>query len=208
MTHRRPARRRRAPTPPTADPALPIAERVADLLARMTVEEKVAQLGSAWVFQLADGPGLDAARAAELLRHGSARSRGSPGRAAWRRATRPSLANAIQRHLVERDPPGHPGDRPRGDLLGVDGPRFDDLPAGDRRSPAPGSPSSPPPSPTPYASRCGRWAPTRASRRCSTSAATRAGGVPRRRSARTRTSSPAWVSRSCAACRATTSPTA
>ena len=49
---------------------MPIAERVADLLARMTLEEKVAQLGSAWVFQLADGADLDAEKAAELLRHG------------------------------------------------------------------------------------------------------------------------------------------
>ena len=30
------------------------ADRVADLLARMTIDEKLAQLGSAWVFQLAD----------------------------------------------------------------------------------------------------------------------------------------------------------
>ncbi len=52
---------------PYRDPALPIAERVADLLARMTVEEKVAQLGSAWVFQLADGSALDADKGAELL---------------------------------------------------------------------------------------------------------------------------------------------
>ena len=52
------------------DPGLPIAERVADLLARMTVEEKVAQLGSAWVFQLADGTVLDVDKGAELLRHG------------------------------------------------------------------------------------------------------------------------------------------
>ncbi|NUT05698.1 MAG: hypothetical protein HOV76_19690, partial [Hamadaea sp.] len=31
------------------DVARPAADRVADLLARMTLEEKVAQLGSAWV---------------------------------------------------------------------------------------------------------------------------------------------------------------
>ena len=34
---------------PWRDPALPVAERVAALLARMTIEEKVAQLGSRWV---------------------------------------------------------------------------------------------------------------------------------------------------------------
>jgi beta-glucosidase-like glycosyl hydrolase len=34
---------------PWRDPALPIAGRVADLLARMTIEEKIGQLGSRWV---------------------------------------------------------------------------------------------------------------------------------------------------------------
>ncbi|GLZ13373.1 beta-glucosidase [Actinomadura sp. NBRC 104425] len=34
--------------PPWRDPRLPVAERVADLLARMTVEEKAGQLGSFW----------------------------------------------------------------------------------------------------------------------------------------------------------------
>ena len=63
-------RRRSTPTPPTAIRSLSVADRVADLLARMTLEEKVAQLGSAWVFQLADGTSLDMEKAAELLRHG------------------------------------------------------------------------------------------------------------------------------------------
>ncbi len=82
------------------DPHLPVGDRVADLLARMTVEEKVAQLGSAWVFQLADGTSLDLDKAGELLRHGlgqvtriSGASRLTPRDAAV-------LANAIQRHLV------------------------------------------------------------------------------------------------------------
>jgi beta-glucosidase len=37
---------------PFRDPARSVGERVDDLLGRMTVEEKVAQLGSAWVFEL------------------------------------------------------------------------------------------------------------------------------------------------------------
>ena len=81
------------------DPSLGIGERVADLLARMSLEEKVAQLGSAWVFQLADGPRLDAA-APDLLRHGLGqvtRISGASSLAADEAAT---LANAIQRHLV------------------------------------------------------------------------------------------------------------
>jgi beta-xylosidase len=81
------------------DPSLGIGERVADLLARMSLGEKVAQLGSAWVFQLADGPRLDAA-APDLLRHGLGqvtRISGASSLAAEEAAT---LANAIQRHLV------------------------------------------------------------------------------------------------------------
>ncbi len=81
------------------DPSLGIGERVADLLARMRLEEKVAQLGSAWVFQLADGPRLDPA-APDLLRHGLGqvtRISGASSLAAREAAT---LANAIQRHLV------------------------------------------------------------------------------------------------------------
>ena len=81
------------------DRSLGVAERVADLLARMSLEEKVAQLGSAWVFQLADGPRLDPA-APDLLRHGLGqvtRISGASSLAAREAAT---LANAIQRHLV------------------------------------------------------------------------------------------------------------
>jgi beta-xylosidase len=81
------------------DPSLGVGERVTDLLARMSLEEKLAQLGSAWVFQLADGPRLDPA-APDLLRHGLGqvtRISGASSLAAGEAAT---LANAIQRHLV------------------------------------------------------------------------------------------------------------
>jgi beta-xylosidase len=45
-------------TTPWRDPVLPVAERVADLLGRMTIEEKVAQLGSAWVGSSGEGDGV------------------------------------------------------------------------------------------------------------------------------------------------------
>ena len=91
---------RRGPTPPTGTPRRPVGERVADLLARMTLEEKVAQLGSAWVFQLADGArarrraGRRPAppRLGQVTRISGASSLGARDAAA--------LANAIQRHLV------------------------------------------------------------------------------------------------------------
>jgi beta-xylosidase len=40
------------------DPARPAAERVADLLGRMTLEEKIAQLGSVWMGASGDGDGV------------------------------------------------------------------------------------------------------------------------------------------------------
>ena len=83
------------------DPGLPIGERVADLLARMTVEEKVAQLGSAWVFQLADGTGLDVDKGAELLRHGIGQVTRVSGASSLVPRDAAILANSIQRHLVD-----------------------------------------------------------------------------------------------------------
>ena len=41
---------------PWRDPSRPVAERVADLLGRMTLAEKLAQLGSVWVGRPATGP--------------------------------------------------------------------------------------------------------------------------------------------------------
>ena len=40
---------------PWRDPSRPVAERVADLLGRMTLAEKLAQLGSVWVGASGDG---------------------------------------------------------------------------------------------------------------------------------------------------------
>jgi beta-glucosidase len=41
------------------DAQRPIEERVDDLLSRMTLEEKVAQLGSLWIYEIADDEGLN-----------------------------------------------------------------------------------------------------------------------------------------------------
>jgi beta-glucosidase len=55
---------------PYRDRSLPVEERVRDLLARMTLDEKLAQLGSLWSFEVFDGRGLDLAQARERLAHG------------------------------------------------------------------------------------------------------------------------------------------
>ena len=53
---------------PYREATLPVAERVADLLARMTLEEKVAQLGSIWSFELFRRVATDAITTPDLLR--------------------------------------------------------------------------------------------------------------------------------------------
>ncbi len=53
-----------------ADPTASVGERVADLMARMTREEKLAQLGSAWAFSVIEGGRFSAERARTVLRHG------------------------------------------------------------------------------------------------------------------------------------------
>jgi beta-glucosidase len=90
------------------DPNRPVEERVADLLGRMTLDEKVAQLGSRWVFELADASGLVEERVTGYLAHGlgqvtriSGASSLEPGQAA-------ALANAIQTHLLQHTRLGIP----------------------------------------------------------------------------------------------------
>jgi beta-glucosidase len=90
------------------DATLPVAERVADLLGHMTLEEKVAQLGSAWVFQLADRSGLDPARAPELLRDGLGQVTRISGASSLDARAAAELANAVQRHLVSETRLGIP----------------------------------------------------------------------------------------------------
>ena len=61
------------------DPSYPVADRVADLLARMTLAEKIAQLGSVWIGASGDGDGVapmqnqftaELPPLDELIRHG------------------------------------------------------------------------------------------------------------------------------------------
>jgi len=78
------------------DSSRPRDERVEDLLQRMTREEKAAQLGSAWVYQLADGGELDPARAAELLRHGLGHVTRISGASSLDAESSARLANAIR----------------------------------------------------------------------------------------------------------------
>jgi beta-glucosidase len=94
--------------PAYRDSARAIEERVEDLLGRMTRDEKAAQLGSAWVFQLADGGHLSAERAADLLRDGLGHVTRISGASSLDAERSALLANAIQKYLVEKTRLGVP----------------------------------------------------------------------------------------------------
>jgi beta-glucosidase len=94
--------------PAYRDPARPLAERVEDLLGRMTRDEKVAQLGSAWVFQLAKDGRLTPDRAAEVLRNGLGHVTRISGASSLGAEGSALLANEIQRYLIEETRLGIP----------------------------------------------------------------------------------------------------
>ncbi|MFZ1400757.1 MAG: glycoside hydrolase family 3 N-terminal domain-containing protein, partial [Candidatus Promineifilaceae bacterium] len=86
----------------------PIAERVADLLARMTLDEKLAQLGSAWVFELLTEMQFDAPKAAPILQHGLGHITRVAGASSLKPRQGAALANRIQRFLREETRLGIP----------------------------------------------------------------------------------------------------
>jgi beta-glucosidase len=81
------------------DASRSITERVDDLLGRMTTIEKAAQLGSAWVFQLAAGTALTPAAAA-LMEHGLGQVTRVSGASNVVAADAARVANEIQRYLL------------------------------------------------------------------------------------------------------------
>jgi beta-glucosidase len=83
-------------------------ERVDDLLQRMTREEKIGQLGSAWVFELTEHGSLSPMRATEVLRNGLGHVTRISGASSLGAEAAAALANAIQRHLVEETRLGVP----------------------------------------------------------------------------------------------------
>lgn len=90
------------------DATLPAAERARDLLARMTLDEKLAQLGSAWVYELlADGQ-FAPAKAEAIMAHGIGQITRIGGASSVRPDDSARLANAIQRFLVEETRLGIP----------------------------------------------------------------------------------------------------
>jgi beta-glucosidase len=93
---------------PYLDPALAVADRVDDLLGRMTLEEKLAQLGSIWVFEVLGGDRLDPGKAQERLGAGIGQITRVAGATSFAMPVVAALANEIQRFLVERTRLGIP----------------------------------------------------------------------------------------------------
>ena len=85
-----------------------IAERVKDLLAQMTLEEKVAQLGSALVLDLQDGQSFSQAKASTLLGNGIGQITRIGGSSTLAPQASAAMANAIQAYLVNHTRLGIP----------------------------------------------------------------------------------------------------
>jgi beta-glucosidase len=93
---------------PYKDPSLPIDERVEDLLGRMTLDEKIAQLGCVWSTGLVEDEKFSPMRAAEQLRSGTGHVTRIGSSTALLPRESAEYANAIQRYLVEETRLGIP----------------------------------------------------------------------------------------------------
>ena len=93
---------------PYRDATLSINERVSDLLRRMTVEEKVAQLGSVWSFEIVGIGTLNRERAGQLIGRGIGQVTRLAGATNLCAPEVAVLANEIQRFLVEETRLGIP----------------------------------------------------------------------------------------------------
>src|SRR5437660_3439428 len=90
------------------DPALPLQERVEDLLSRMTLDEKLAQLGCLWSTALVAGDAFDADFVAARMPHGIGQITRIGASTGLRPAESAALMNAIQRVAIERTRLGIP----------------------------------------------------------------------------------------------------
>jgi beta-glucosidase len=90
------------------DASAPVPERVADLLHRMTLQEKLAQLGSAWSFMLLEGNRFAPERARPILAHGLGHLTRPAGATSLRPREVVRLANDVQRFLVTQTRLGIP----------------------------------------------------------------------------------------------------
>ena len=93
---------------PYQDASLPMEARVDDLLGRMTVEEKVAQLGSLWIYEIADEQGLRREWAQARMANGLGQVTRLAGGSTLGPVETARLANQIQKFLLEETRLGIP----------------------------------------------------------------------------------------------------
>jgi beta-glucosidase len=93
---------------PYRDPTRPVPERVSDLLQRMTMAEKVAQLGSAWSFELTDGDDVSTEAFDRICRDGLGQVTRISGASSRDAVAAADVANQVQRLLIERTRLGIP----------------------------------------------------------------------------------------------------
>ncbi len=94
---------------PYKNPSLPARDRVEDLIGRMTLDEKLAQLGGTWSNGLLDADGrLAEERARDALRHGIGHVTRIAGATVLPPAASAAAANDIQRFLAEQTRLGIP----------------------------------------------------------------------------------------------------
>ena len=93
---------------PYQNASLSVDDRVDDLIGRMTLDEKIAQLGSYWGYQLLEDGGFSAVSARDLLVDGIGQVTRAGGSTNLLPQDSAALANDIQRFLVEETRLGIP----------------------------------------------------------------------------------------------------
>lgn len=90
------------------DASRPIEARVQDLMSRMTLDEKIAQLGSCWVYEVLDGIVFQPEKARVVFRNGIGQITRIGGASNVLPRQSAELANAIQKFLLENTRLGIP----------------------------------------------------------------------------------------------------
>ncbi len=86
----------------------PLTDRVAQLLKKLTLDEKLAQLGSCWIYELQAKAELDDGLVAQRLKHGIGQITRIAGASTFEPLAAAKAANRIQRYLVEQTRLGIP----------------------------------------------------------------------------------------------------
>lgn len=90
------------------DTSRSVEERIEYLLEQMTLEEKIAQLGSTWIYQLLDNQEFSTEKAAALFANGAGQITRLGGASNLRPKQLAGLANQIQKYLIENTRLGIP----------------------------------------------------------------------------------------------------